>query len=296
MTDTTIGFNQKKLQIQLTLKKGTFKDGANSKIIKDLSMTASVEKLGPPDFGKASVSITNMRLDDMEKLSTLSFHPLFVNRNYINIFAGSDATGYSQIFAGTITKAGTDFSSPDKAFKIDAQLGFFGSVKSADPSSINGTMQASNFIKNMADKALMKFENQGVNLSVKNCVFNGSPIQQARQCAQQAGAELIIDDDVMILKPSDKARKGQVIELSKDSGLLNYPSITQNGIELKAIFNPNFKFGSLFNLKTIVPKCTGTWRIVKLTHALSSNNPTNGQWESSITGFYPQFSSVYGRL
>lgn len=291
-----IGFSQKKLQIQLTLNKGTFKGGGNSKIIKDLSMTASVEKLGAPDFSKASVSISGMLLDDMEKLSTLSFHPLYVNRNYINIFAGSDATGFSQIFAGTITKAGTDFSSPDKTFKIDAQVGFFGTVQSADPSAINGTLQASTFIKNMADKSFMKFENQGVNLTVKNCVFNGSPIQQARQCAQQAGAELLLDDDVMILKPSNEARKGQVIELSKDSGLLNYPTITQNGIELKAVFNPNFKFGALFNLKTIVPKCSGTWRIVKLTHALSSNNPSNGQWESSITGFYPQFSSQFGRF
>ena len=292
----TIGFNQKKLQVQLTLFKDTFKGGGNSKIIKDLSMVASVEKLGAPDFGKASINISGMLLEDMEKLSTLSFHPLYINRNYVNIFAGSEDTGYSQIFAGTITKAGTDFSSPDKSFKIDAQVGFFGSVQSADPNAINGTMQASTFIKNMADKAFMKFENEGVNATIKNCVFNGSPIQQARQCAQQAGAELILDDDVMILKPTNKGRKGQVIELSAGSGLINYPTITQNGIELKSVFNPNFKFGALFNLKTIVPKCTGTWRIVKLTHSLSSNHPSNGQWESTITGFYPQFSTQFGKM
>ena len=78
--------------------------------------------------------------------------------------------------------------------------------------------------------------------------------------------------------------------LSKDSGLLGYPTITQNGVECKAIFDPAFKFGGLIELQTIVPKASGTWRIVKLTHKLSANMPSDGSWESQITGFYPNKS------
>ena len=53
-----------------------------------------------------------------------------------------------------------------------------------------------------AKKAGMTFENQGVSSSVKNAVFTGSPIEQARQAAKQVGAELIIDDEKMLLIPN----------------------------------------------------------------------------------------------
>ena len=104
-------FLQRFLQVQLTLNSGEFADGSNSKIIDSLAMTASIEKLGPPDFGKASVEIYGMLLEDMEQLTTLNFQPLFVSRNYINIFAGDDVNGMSQVFAGTITSASADFNS-----------------------------------------------------------------------------------------------------------------------------------------------------------------------------------------
>ena len=295
MTDI-IGFSQKRMSVQLTLRQGEFKSGGNSKIINDLAMTATVEKLGPPDFGKASVSIKGMKLEDMEQLTTLAFYPLMTNRNYINIFAGDGERGLTQIFAGSIVNASADLSSADKIFKIEAQLGFWGSVQPCSPNAVKGTQSAASFIESMAIKSEMNFENQGLNTTITNCVFNGSPVQQARQCALQVGAELLIDDEKMILKPQNEGRKGNVIELSKDSGLLGYPNISQSGIECKAIFNPGFQFGGLFNLKTIVPKCSGTWRITRLAHNISANDPSTGQWESSITGFYPEFSSVYGRF
>lgn len=290
-------FLQRFLQVQLTLNKGEFADGSNSKIIDSLAMTASVEKLGPPDFGKASVEIYGMLLEDMEQLTTLNFQPLFVARNYINIFAGDDVNGMTQIFAGTITSASADFNSqPEIKFRIEAQVGFFGAVTAQAPTSIKGSQSVASFIEQQAQKMGLTFVNEGVTASIRNCVFNGSPLAQARAAANAVGAELLTDDDEMILLEKDKARKGDVPLLSKDTGLLGYPSITQNGIELKAIFNPAFRFAGLIEVSSVVPKTTGQWRIIKLTHSLSSNMPGNGAWESNITGFYPALSGATGRF
>lgn len=290
-------FLQRFLQVQLTLNSGEFADGSNSKIIDSLAMTASIEKLGPPDFGKASVEIYGMLLEDMEQLTTLNFQPLFVSRNYINIFAGDDVNGMSQVFAGTITSASADFNSqPEIKFKIEAQIGFFGAVTAQSPTAIKGSQSVSSFVEQQAQKLGLTFVNEGVTASIRNCVFNGSPLAQARAAAAAVGAELITDDDEMILLNKDQARNGDVPLLSKDSGLLGYPSITQNGIELKAIFNPAFKFAGLIEIDSIVPKTSGQWRIVKLTHNLSSNMVGNGAWESSITGFYPALSGATGRF
>lgn len=292
-------FKRRKLRVQITLSKGQFKNGeGNSIIIDDLGITAKIDKAGPPEFGKASVEISGLSYDVMQQLSTLNMRPMFVRKNYINIFAGDEFSGLSQVFAGSITRANADLNgAPDVKFKIEARIGFWGSVTAQGQNVVSGTQPVANFITQQAKLAGFKFENQGVNSSIKNAVFSGSPIEQARQAANQVGAELIIDDEKMILIPNGGALKGKDVPvLSASSGLLGYPVMSQNGIELKAIFNPNFRFAGLIEIKSIVPKTSGQWRIVKLSHNLASNMPGTGSWESSITAYYPQFSGAVGKF
>ena len=112
-------FVEHRLRVILTLYKGTFASGSNSTVIDDLAISAKIQKLPVPDFGKASIEITNMPLDDMEKLTTLAFHPLYQKRNYVNVYAGDDVHGYTEIFAGNIVRAAADLNStPDVKLKI----------------------------------------------------------------------------------------------------------------------------------------------------------------------------------
>lgn len=294
-TNTTFKF--RKLQVTLSLYNDVFSNGSNSLTITDLAIKANIQKLPYPDCGKATVEIIGMRLEDMEKLSTLAFRPWFISRNYINIFAGDNQTGLTEIFAGTIVQATCDFNrTPDVCFRIEGEIGFWGRVTATGPTAIRGEQPASDFIKGQVLKAgFTTFENNGVNANIKNCVFNGSPIHQAQQCAKQIGAELIFDDNTAILMQSGSTRKGNAVLLNANTGLIGYPTITQNGVECKAIFNPDFKFAGLIQLETVVPKASGTWRIIKLAHNLTANDPNGGAWESYITGFYPSMSGACGR-
>lgn len=297
-SQTRTSFLKRKLKILLTLQKGSFKGGeGNAYEISDLAMSVKVDKVGAPDFGKASATIYGLPLDVMEQLSTLCMHPLFVRRNYINIYAGDDYNGYNQIYAGTITRASADFNSaPDVKFNIESQIGFFGAVTAQGQNVVNGTQQASSFIQMQAQKIGFTFKNEGVTGTIKNAVFEGSPIEQARQCAKQIGAELILDDENMILVTNGASRKGNAVLLNSASGLLGYPTMTQNGIEIRAIFNPNFRFAGLIKLETTTPKCSGTWRIIKMTHTLDSNLPSGGKWETAITAYYPHLSGAVGKF
>lgn len=286
MSDNT-SFVNRALKMVISLYEGEFEDGGNTKEITDLAMTCTIQKLALPEGGKASAEITGLPLSDMEALTTLAFDPLYVKNNVISIYAG-DYIADSLVFQGTITKAGADFNSaPDVKFKIEAQIGYFGRMTAQGPTAIHGAQPASAFIKGQVEQAGFRFTNQGVSTQISDCVFQGSPIQQAQACASQIGAELVLDDGEAVLMPSGGSREGNTAVLSADTGLLGYPTITQNGIELKAIFDPAFKFGGLVQLNTIVPKASGTWKIVKLTHKLSANMPNDGSWESQITGYYP---------
>lgn len=286
MSDNT-SFVNRALKMVISLYEGEFEDGSNTKEITDLAMTCTIQKLALPEGGKASAEITGLPLSDMEALTTLAFDPLYVKNNIISIYAG-DYVADSLVFQGTITKAGADFNSaPDVKFKLEAAIGYFGRMTAQGPTAIHGAQPASAFIKGQVEQAGFRFTNQGVSTQISDCVFQGSPIQQAQACASQIGAELVLDDGEAVLMPSGGSREGNTVVLGKDSGLLGYPTITQNGVEMKAIFNTAFRFGGLVQLETIVPKASGTWKIVKLTHKLSANMPNDGSWESQITGYYP---------
>ena len=290
-------FRQHRLKMLLTLYKGEFEDGSNAVMISDHAMACKVEKLGPPDFGKASAEIYGLPIEVMEKLSTLNMRPMYVKRNYLNIYAGDDVEGYSQIFAGTITSAAADFNTaPNLKLKIDARLGFYGSVTAQGQNVVSGTQPVSSFIEKQVKAAGLAFKNEGVSATVRNAVFSGSPIAQARQAAAQVGAELVIDDGEAVLIPSGAARKGNVPVLSAQTGLLGYPVMTSNGIEIRAVFNPDFRFAGLVELKSAVPRVSGQWRIIKLSHSLSSGMGSSGQWMSQMTAYYPQLSGATGRF
>ena len=295
--NSNTSFRKRKLRFQITLSQGSFKGGGNSIVIEDLGMTAKVEKSGPPEFGKASVEIYGLKLDVMEQLSTLNMNPMFVRKNYLNIFAGDEIAGMSQIFAGTIVNAAADFNSqPETKFKIEARIGLWGSVKAQGQNVVAGTQPVSSFISQQAGVANLQFENQGVSSTIKDAVFTGSPIEQARQAAAQVGAELVIDDEKMILIPNGSSVKGGTVPVvSATTGLLGYPVMTQNGIDFKAIFDPNFKFAGLVQIQSLVPKVSGQWRIIKLSHNLAANLPNVGNWESQATAYYPSMSGAIGK-
>lgn len=291
-----MSFIKRSIEIHLTLSKGNFGDG-NTKVIRDLGMSASVQKLGPPDFPKASVEIYGMALDEIQALTSLSFHPFKTSRNFINIYAGDNVSGMSEVFAGSIVSAHGDFSGcPEHKLVIDAEAGFWGRVYAQGPGVVSGVQDAASYVARQAAAAGMTFSNEGVSARLRNCIFHGSPIEQARQVAAQIGADLLIDDEQMILLPKNGHRKGMIPLLSAQSGLLGYPAVTGDGIECRSIFNPAYRFAGLFRLETVVPKAKGEWRCVKLTHKLAANMAKDCPWESTLTGYYPQFSGAVGKM
>lgn len=281
-------FTKKQLEIRLTLRQGDFGDKGNTKSIKGLATKAKIEKTGPPDFCKATIEICGLKYEDIERFSTLSFKPLTTAKNIIEVLAGSEEEGMSLAFKGEITTAAADFNgSPDVWMKFEAIAGYYGEVSAQGPSAIKGSQSAASFIESQAKKMGYAFKNEGVKTQLNNAVFNGSPMEQARSAARQVGAELLLDDGVLILTPSGGVKKGNAVLLNKNTGLLGYPTITNEGVEISALYNPAFKLGGYIKLESIVPKATGEWRIVKLSHELNAFCTGGGPWKSKMTLFLP---------
>lgn len=295
-----MGFSIKQIEVRITLAKGSFGGKGTEKVINGLPVRVRISKPGGKDKSKARIAIGGMNYADMEQLTTLAFRPLQTDKNLIAVYAGDADTGLSQIFAGEITTASADFNrTPDVIFNIEAMAGYYPALIAAGPQSVSGSMSAADFIAQQAQAAGYAFDNQGVTAQVQNCIFNGSPVQKAQACAAQVGATLLIDDNTFILLPPGKARKGNAVMLTPQTGMLGYPTFSSDGIEITAVFDPAFKLGGLVQVESIVPKASGVWKVTKLEHSLSANEPGDGRWESRITAAYQaskQASSTQGTV
>ena len=262
-----------------------YKDEQNRMLSYDgVETHVTIEKPGEPDQNKATVELYNISLDVMQDITTLAFKPLQSKNNQIAIFAGDDAEGMSQCFSGEIQTAYADFSgAPTIKMHIEAAAGSYASLKASPPIAVDGTQSAASLIETFAKESGYTFVNNGVTAQVKNAVLNGSPIQKARAVANMVGCELIIDDGVIKIQPFDKGLdEGNAVFLSKDTGMLGYPTFTSEGITLKCLYNPDFQLGGMVKVESIVPGAQGVWKITKLEHSLVANANSSSEWFSGI--------------
>ena len=275
---------QKTIKTTVILGEGEFEGGGNTKIFEGLATTCQVTKAGLPEKNSADVRIYGLKLSDMDQLTFLSFLPGEYRKNHILIEAGDKCGELSVVFKGDITAASADFSTaPDGVMKFQALTSGWSVLMNTSPTSVQGEATAESLIKQFAQEAGYNFVNEGVTESVKNATFNGSPIQKAQQVADEVGAELLIDDETITLMPWDKPR-GDAVLLKADSGMIGYPSFTQDGITCECFFNPRLQLGGQIKVESIVPRATGYWKITKLSHDLATY--TSGRWVSKIDGMY----------
>lgn len=280
-------YTQKIIEIRITLGKGSFAGGGNTKIINGLGVEVSVEKPGLPDKNKARVKIYNMKLEDIEQLTTLAFRPLRARRNTLSILAGDKQKGLTQVFAGEITSAYGDFNAaPDVAFVAEAMSGYYPALMPSSPTSIKGATPLDGIMNSLAQTMGYSYKNEGVSASLRNPVLNGSPMQQAEAAARQAGVNLVVDDNVLSILPANVASSGNAVLLNKNTGMIGYPTFNADGIVLKSLFNPALRFNASVKVESIVPKASGVWRVTKLVHKLEAFVAKDGAWFSEIEAAY----------
>ena len=274
----------KTLKTTIILGEGEFEGGGNTKIIEGLATTVQVTKAGLPEKNSAEVRIQGLKLSDMEQLTFLSFLPGEYRKNHILIEAGDKGGKLSVVFKGDITAASADFSTaPDVTMKFNALTAGWSVLIADSPTSVQGEATAESLISQFAQQAGFNFVNNGVTESVKNATFNGSPVQKAQQVADEVGCELLMDDETWTIQPWDKPR-GDAVLLKADSGLIGYPSFTQDGISCECFYNPRLQLGGQIKIESIVPRASGYWKITKLSHDLAAY--TQGRWVSRIDGMY----------
>ncbi len=277
-------FSLKTIQLAVTLSQGGFDGGSgNTKIIEGLACQVTIEKPGLPEKNSLKARVWGMKYEDMAQLTMLAFKPLESQKNLIEVKAGDKGGALATIFQGEIISASADFNSaPDVAMDFEADSGSYPNQIAGPTATVAGEAPAANLFAQFASEAGYEYKNEGVEASVKDAWFPGSPIEKAMKLARDIGCELLIDDGVMITMPEGQSREGNAVLLNSANGMIGYPTFNQDGIVCRCIFNPDLQYGGLIQVESIVPKATGVWKITKLSHDLSAYVPGGGDWESKI--------------
>lgn len=278
-----VTYSQKSIRLTITLDK----NGQNNQYTFDGFAThCSISKQGGVDFAKATVEIYGLSLDTMAQLTMLSFRPLGRRWNLLQIEAGEGGE-MAVVFQGEVTSAFADLNGASPVMKMEAQTGAYPVLKPEPQIAVSGQQSASEIVSMLAQKTGKTFRNDGVEAMLSDCIVTGDPITKMRSIADSVGADLLIDDDEIVLLPRGKKREtGGIPLVSASTGMVGYPTFSAQGIQATSYFRPDLKIGAAVRLESIVPSASGVWKIISLTHELTANNPSGGAWRTSFEGMW----------
>lgn len=276
--------NKKQLRFKITLGTGKFGSSDNDTItLQGFRAAVDIDKAGGMMMGTLKARIYGVKQEDMNSITTLQWKPKTWIPNTIEVTAIDGATE-TLIFAGNIVNAWGDYQGmPDVHLQIQAQSAFFGALNSIPPKSYKGAIDVAVAMKQIADDLGLTFENNGVSAQLVDMYLPNTALEQAKELAKAAGCWLYIDDKILAITPENAPRKGIIPEISKDSGLVGYPTFDGVGVNFRAMFNPGVIFGGLVKLTTDVTHAAGEWIVTSVAYHLESEKP-NGQWFAHIRG------------
>lgn len=274
-----MSFTEKKIEVRILLQQNTFSSGGNLKIIKELPVTIDVNKGGFPSRDSAKIRIYGMLQSDMESLTFLSFRPLESNKSSISVYAGDD-DDMSLVFMGDVTSAKPVFdSAPNVFMEFEAMSGYYAGLVAVQPYTFKGDVPISTILLELCNKAGYSFVNKNFGtLSAKNPCLEGTVIQQIIQLAKEYKLNLILDGERLIWREKEGGQVKRI--LSDNSGMFSYPSFNNNGLSVRCEFM-DCLLGDTIQVKSIVPRSSGLWKIIGISHSLGYLL-TDAPWQTSL--------------
>ncbi|MES2348876.1 MAG: hypothetical protein V4641_15050 [Pseudomonadota bacterium] len=275
-----MSFTEKLIELTITLGVGNFgEDVGDTVTLSGYRMIVDAVNPGGESMGMVNIRVFGMPTELMNKLTTIgAINRAIRVKNTISVAAGDNETGMQLVFFGTISDAWGDYNAaPDVAFNVIAYAGLAASVKPVDATSYKGATSVTSIMQGLAFELELSFEDNGVDVTLANPYFSGTTLNKVRQCARAAGIKYTIDRGTLAIWPTTGARSGDKPVISKDTGMVGYPTLSSKGMEVNMLFNWNIRLGGEVEIESSIPMANGTWKVFNLSHSLSTKVP-GGPW------------------
>lgn len=279
--------NKKSLKFIITLNTKTFEKSDNTKnnriILSGFRATVEVNKIGGAQNNTLRARICGVSQSDMNSITNLRWSPGYDIHNYVEVYA-IDGKEESLVFAGHIVDAFGDYQGiPDVFLMIQASSNYDAQVSAVNALSVKGGMRVDAIMEQIAKKLKKQFKSVEVDAVLVDMYAAGDLISQARQIADAAGIDLVLDDQSLTILKRNTSIPGMEPEISKETGLIGYPTFDGTGVDFRCVFNPAIVFRGAVKLITSLPNANGRWIVDSVSAHLESEKP-GGAWFSYVRG------------
>ena len=202
--------------------------------------------------------------------------------NRVMLLAGYAELGV--IYSGDIVKSTVERKDTDSITVIECGDG----AKDITYAYVNKTLSAGASDRAIVNAALEDMPSvSGGIIDIPNVrvlprakVITGNARDVLGGIAKNNNADWSVQDGAFLMLPKNKAlepNEGYV--LSKDTGMIKAPEVTNNGLSVTCLLNPSLKIGSLIRIESIMKHFNGDYKITELTH---SGDYLSELWHSQI--------------
>lgn len=225
-----------------------------------------------------------------------------LNRDHINQLLSQDykkvalSVGYGelrQIYVGDITKTRIQREGLDFVLTLECSDGHQAYTQSRAKTTLKAGATDKQIVEEL-QKTMPKVQSGAIDIPnqrklPRGRVLNGNSRDILNKIARNNKADWSIQDGALIFLPKDKVLNDDAVLISQDTGMINAPEQTDEGLELTCLLNPALQIGRLVKVESIIEYFNGEYKIVKLAH---SGDGIGGDWHSKITVVGGKFQKV----
>lgn len=225
-----------------------------------------------------------------------------LNRNHINLLLSQGynkvalSVGYGelrQIYAGDITKTRIQREGLDFVMTLECADGHHAYTQSRATTTLKAGATDKQIVQEI-QKTMPKVQTGALDVPnprqlPRGRVLNGNSRDILTRIARNNGADWSIQDGALIFLPKDKVLNDDAVLISQETGMINAPEQTDDGLELTCLLNPALQIGGLVKVESILDYFNGEYKIVKLAHA---GDGIGGDWHSKMTVVGGKFQKV----
>lgn len=278
-------FTQRLLNLSFTLGQGDFgESGSDTVTFTGVRCRIEISRAGGLNYSEISLRAFGLPLDVMNRLTLLNaiaYQEQIFNR--VTVSAG-DADSMSVCFIGQIREAWAEGAQPpDISFVMTGYNGMYDMTRPIPPTSFRGSVDVAMALNGIATQMGYALIDNGVTGTITNPYWPGTARAQIEALSRAAGLSIDIDEGARTITawPRGAAREDTAIKISKETGMIGYPTFTQLGVVLACDYNPSLQFGRIVEVESEFSVANGKWIIIGVTHTLDSLAP-GGNWMTTI--------------
>lgn len=226
-----------------------------------LAMKASITKSSDPKQNKGEVTIEGLRREERERV-LMRISPWRKDKKMarLEIQAGRESWGLRTLFVGDITGASIT-QPPDIQLRMTATTGQ-NLRTTASPVSAPATHNLQQVAEDIAKRGGLNLhvsDKAPLTKTVTNWRSDSGCQQQIEELSRASGCDVSIDDSELVIKPRGQHKAGSTsVVISRDSGMVGIPELSESGLKVKCLLDPAFSVGCRYRVESeLHPGATG---------------------------------------